>query len=201
MFDSAADEDREDPAVLPEAPGLTEYKDQFDTSAIGKLPVVYHMGLDDTVHPTVCAPRRVPLAMKDKIVAELHRMTRLRVISHAEEMEEYEVMVVDVLSSHRVEELKRETLADPLCRRLAERYYMQQLHQGQPGLEATKRRARETNQLGHWLHCELGTVRMQTKRGHDRLATVLGTAPQPNSYRVKAGDNICEEQTPPTPDT
>lgn len=110
---------------------------------------------------------------------------------HAEEMEEYEVMVVDVLSSHRVEELKCEMLADPVCRRLSEvvaagwpdtyrevprdlrpfyamreelttdsglllrgqrfiiphslqRYYMQQLHQGQPGLEATKRRARET---------------------------------------------------------
>ena len=29
---------------------------------------------------------------------------------------------------------------------------------------------------------------MQTKRGHDRLATVLGTAPQPNSYQVQAGD-------------
>lgn len=32
------------------------------------------------------------------------------------------------------------------------------------------------------------TVRMQTQKGHDRLATVLGTAPQPNSYQVKAGD-------------
>ena len=29
-------------------------------------------------------------------------------------------MMLDVLSSHRVEELKRETLADPLCRRLTE---------------------------------------------------------------------------------
>lgn len=32
------------------------------------------------------------------------------------------------------------------------------------------------------------TVRMQTQRGYDRLATVIGTAPQPNSYQVKAGD-------------
>ena len=35
-------------------------------------------------------------------------------------MEEYEVMVVDVLSSHRVEELKPETLADPVCQCVSE---------------------------------------------------------------------------------
>ena len=75
--------------VQQEAPGLTEYKDLFDTSAIGKLPVVYHMRLDNTVHPTVCAPRRVPLAMKDKIVAELHRMTRLGVITPVQEPTEW----------------------------------------------------------------------------------------------------------------
>lgn len=32
------------------------------------------------------------------------------------------------------------------------------------------------------------TVRMQTTRGYDRLATVLGRAPQPNSYQIQAGD-------------
>lgn len=32
------------------------------------------------------------------------------------------------------------------------------------------------------------TVRMQTQRGYDRLATVLGPAPQPNSHQVKVGD-------------
>ncbi|CAL8398768.1 unnamed protein product [Arctogadus glacialis] len=42
--------------VQQEAPGLTEYKDLFDTSAIGKLPVVYHMRLDNTVHPTGVKP-------------------------------------------------------------------------------------------------------------------------------------------------
>lgn len=59
--------------IQQEAPEhrYTEYKDLFDTSTIGKLPVVYHVHLDDTVHPTICAPKRVPLAMKDKIVAEL----------------------------------------------------------------------------------------------------------------------------------
>ncbi|TWW55966.1 hypothetical protein D4764_09G0010160 [Takifugu flavidus] len=32
------------------------------------------------------------------------------------------------------------------------------------------------------------TVRMQTQRGYDRLAKVLATATQPNSYQVKAVD-------------
>ena len=77
------------PSSSRKRPGLTEYKDLFDTSTIGKLPVVYHMRLDDTVHPTVCAPRWVPLAMKDKIVAELHRMTRLGVITPVQEPTEW----------------------------------------------------------------------------------------------------------------
>lgn len=36
---------------------LIEYNDLFDCSTIGKLPVVYHMCLDNSVHPTICAPR------------------------------------------------------------------------------------------------------------------------------------------------
>lgn len=35
--------------VQQEAPELTEFKDLFDTSTIGKLPLVYHMRLDDTM--------------------------------------------------------------------------------------------------------------------------------------------------------
>lgn len=44
-------------ALQQGAPELTEYKDLFDSSTIGKLPVVYHMHLDD------CAPHNMcPLA-------------------------------------------------------------------------------------------------------------------------------------------
>lgn len=128
---------------------------------------------------------------RELYVADALSRAYLPSTDQAEEMEDYEVMVVDVLSSLRVEELKRETLADPVCRRLSEvvtadwpttfkevardlrpfyamreelttvdglllrgqrfiiphslqRYYVQQLHQGHPGLEATRRRARET---------------------------------------------------------
>lgn len=39
------------------------------------------MRLDDSVHPTIYAPRWVLLAMKDKIFEELNRMTKLGVKS------------------------------------------------------------------------------------------------------------------------
>ncbi|KAJ8365224.1 hypothetical protein SKAU_G00140550 [Synaphobranchus kaupii] len=128
---------------------------------------------------------------KELYVADALSRAHLPSTDQAEATEEYEVMVVDVLSSHRVEELRHDTLADPMCRRLSEvitagwpnafrevprdlrpfyamreelttdsglllrgqrfiiphslqRYYVKQLHQGHPGLEATKRRARET---------------------------------------------------------
>lgn len=75
--------------IQHETSELLEYKDLFDNSTIGKLPVVYHMRLDDTVPPTICAPRRVPLAMRNKIVAELHRMTKLGVITPIQEPTEW----------------------------------------------------------------------------------------------------------------
>ncbi|CAL8342460.1 unnamed protein product [Boreogadus saida] len=67
---------------------------------------------------------------RELYVADALSRAHLPSTDQAEEMEEYEVMVVDVLSSHRVEELKRETLADPLCRRLAEGTHLllRQLH-------------------------------------------------------------------------
>ncbi|XP_051530640.1 carbonic anhydrase 4-like [Myxocyprinus asiaticus] len=71
--------------VQQQAHETTDYKDLFRTDTVGKLPVVYHMGLDESVHPTVCAPRRIPLAMKDKVAQELERMTRLGIISPVEE--------------------------------------------------------------------------------------------------------------------
>ncbi len=63
---------------------MSDYEDLFCTDSVGKLPVMYHMRLDESVCPTVCAPRRIPLAMKDKVFQELERMTRLGIISPVE---------------------------------------------------------------------------------------------------------------------
>ncbi|KAL1259036.1 hypothetical protein QQF64_009613 [Cirrhinus molitorella] len=46
---------------------------------------MYHIRLDESVHPTVCAPRRITVAMKDKVLQELERMARLGIISPVEE--------------------------------------------------------------------------------------------------------------------
>ena len=64
---------------------VTEYKDLFYCGTIGKLTVVYPMRMNDSVHPTICAPRQVPLAVKDKISGELNRMTKLGVIKAVQE--------------------------------------------------------------------------------------------------------------------
>ncbi len=72
-------------AVQQQAPEMSDYEDLFCTDSVGKLPVMYHMRLDESVCPTVCAPRRIPLAMKDKVLQELERMTRLGIISPVEE--------------------------------------------------------------------------------------------------------------------
>ncbi|KAI4879140.1 hypothetical protein NFI96_009335 [Prochilodus magdalenae] len=76
-------------ALQQDAPELSEYKDVFDCNTIGKLPMVYHMHLDNSIHPTICAPRQIPIAMKDDVVKELERMTRLGVIAPMEEATEW----------------------------------------------------------------------------------------------------------------
>ncbi|RXN33036.1 Retrovirus-related Pol poly from transposon [Labeo rohita] len=64
---------------------MSDYEDLFHTDSVGKLPVMYHMRLDESVRPTVCAPRRILLTMKDKVLQELERMTKLGIISPVEE--------------------------------------------------------------------------------------------------------------------
>lgn len=57
--------------LRPEATEVCEYRDLFDCEVIGSLPVVYHMRLDNTVSRVICAPRKIPMAMKEKVKAEL----------------------------------------------------------------------------------------------------------------------------------
>lgn len=82
-------------AVQHGAPEQTDYIDLFDCRTVGKLPVVYHMWLDDSVHPTVCTPRSVPLTMKEKVVKELEQMEGLDVIMPKEEATEWVSAMVE----------------------------------------------------------------------------------------------------------
>ena len=50
---------------------ISEYSDLFGSS-LGKLPIVYHMKLDESVTPVViCSARKIPVTMRDGVINEL----------------------------------------------------------------------------------------------------------------------------------
>lgn len=62
----------------------SEYSDLF-ADELGKLPVTYSMTLDPEVRPVVRSAHRIPVAMKDRVKAELDRMQDLGVITPVSE--------------------------------------------------------------------------------------------------------------------
>ncbi len=63
---------------------LKDYKDLF-TDELGELPVTYSMTVDPSVQPIVRPAHRIPLAMQDRIKAELDHMQSLSVITPVSE--------------------------------------------------------------------------------------------------------------------
>ena len=59
---------------------LSQYKDLFSVE-LGKLPVTYSMTVDPSVQPVVRPAHRIPVAMQDRVKAELERMQRIGVIT------------------------------------------------------------------------------------------------------------------------
>ena len=57
---------------------LAEYPKVFE--GIGCMPGTYHLTIDSAVVPVVHPPRKVPLSMKEKVEAELKRLTELEII-------------------------------------------------------------------------------------------------------------------------
>ena len=49
---------------------ISEYNDLFESS-LGKLPMVYHMKLDESITPFICSARKIPVAMRDGVINEL----------------------------------------------------------------------------------------------------------------------------------
>jgi hypothetical protein len=58
--------------------GLDQYADVFQ--GLGKFPGTYSIETDPSVPPVVNPPRRVPLALKDRLMLELDRMEKLNVV-------------------------------------------------------------------------------------------------------------------------
>ncbi|XP_060810750.1 uncharacterized protein K02A2.6-like [Amyelois transitella] len=57
---------------------LLEFKDLF--TGLGCLPGKYHIVIDESVRPVVCAARKVPLGLRDRLAEELKKMESLGVI-------------------------------------------------------------------------------------------------------------------------
>ena len=62
---------------------IKDYPDLFKGE--GKLQGQLHLELDETVQPVQLPPRRVPLAVKDKLKAELERLAKLEILTKVEE--------------------------------------------------------------------------------------------------------------------
>ena len=63
---------------------VSEYSDLFE-SALGKLHMVYHMKLDESVTPVICSASKIPVAMTDDVINELINMEKLGVIEPIQE--------------------------------------------------------------------------------------------------------------------
>lgn len=59
---------------------LSKYKDLF-SDELGKLPLTYSMTVDSGVQPVVRPPHRIPVAMQERVKAELERMQQIGVIT------------------------------------------------------------------------------------------------------------------------
>ena len=63
---------------------MSEYSDVFGEE-LGRMEGKVHLETDPNVAPTVMPPRRVPVALKEKLKNELHRLTQRKVISSIQE--------------------------------------------------------------------------------------------------------------------
>lgn len=88
---------------------FTEYADLFDDE-LGTLPVMYSMKINPDITPVVRPSRRIPVAMRDKVEAELENMTKLGVITPISEPTEW---VSSMVATHKKDTDKIRLCIDP----------------------------------------------------------------------------------------
>lgn len=59
---------------------LTQYKDMFNEE-LGELPITYSMIVDPSIQPVVRPAHRIPVAMQERVKAELERMQSIGIIT------------------------------------------------------------------------------------------------------------------------
>ena len=71
-------------------------------SGLGCLPGIHHIQIDPTISPVVHAPRKVPVALRDKVVEELHRMEQNGVITRQIEPTDWVSSMVTVVTPKKM---------------------------------------------------------------------------------------------------
>ena len=79
---------------------LKEFEDLFD--GLGCIPGQHHIQIDHTVTPVVHAPRRIPVALRDRVVEELQRMVKMGVITRQTEPTEWVNSMVTVVTPKKI---------------------------------------------------------------------------------------------------
>lgn len=79
---------------------LKDYEELFN--GLGCLPGKHHIQIDQTVTPVVHAPRRIPVALRDRVVEELQRMEKLGVIARQTEPTEWVNSMVTVVTPKKM---------------------------------------------------------------------------------------------------
>ncbi|KAK3730127.1 hypothetical protein QZH41_004833 [Actinostola sp. cb2023] len=76
---------------------LKDFADVFDHNELGCMSGKVHLETDPNVTPNVMPPRRVPVAVKGKLKAELDRLTKRKVISPVEEPTDWVSSMIAVM--------------------------------------------------------------------------------------------------------
>lgn len=79
---------------------LKDFEDLF--SGLGCLPGKHHIEIDHTVRPVIHAPRKIPVALRDKVIDELHRMEQMGVIAKQTEPTEWVNSMVTVVTPKKI---------------------------------------------------------------------------------------------------
>lgn len=79
---------------------LKNYDELFN--GLGCLPGQHHIQIDHTITPVVHAPRRIPVALRDRVVEELQCMEKLGVIVRQTEPTEWVNSMVTVVTSKKI---------------------------------------------------------------------------------------------------
>lgn len=79
---------------------LEQYSDLFN--GLGCLPGQHHIQIDPKVTPVVHAPRRIPVALRDRVIEELKRMEKLGVIARQTEPTEWVNSMVTVVTPKKI---------------------------------------------------------------------------------------------------